>query len=49
VDRRLADARKAGISEADLDAAVDLIAAVNAGVVESMNQRYKAQQLKETT
>ncbi|MFQ5896488.1 MAG: hypothetical protein ACE5JJ_11850 [Nitrospinota bacterium] len=42
MDRRLADARKAGIPEEDLDAAVDVAAAVNGGVVESMNQRYKA-------
>jgi len=41
VDRRLADARKAGISEEELDAAVDVIAAVDAGVLQSLNQRIK--------
>ena len=41
MDRRLADARKAGISEEELDAAVDVIAAVDAGVLESLNQRIK--------
>jgi hypothetical protein len=30
VDRRLADARKAGMTEEELDAAVDVIAAVDA-------------------
>ena len=34
------------MSEEELDAAVDIIAAVNAGIVESMNQRIK--QRKET-
>lgn len=29
------------MSEEELDAAVDIIAAVNVGVVESMNQRIK--------
>jgi len=29
------------MSEEDLDAAVDIIAAVNAGIVESLNQRIK--------
>jgi hypothetical protein len=33
--------RKEGRSEEELDAAVDIIAAVNAGIVESMNQRIK--------
>lgn len=42
MDRRLADAGKAGISEETLDAAFDLTAAVMAGVAQSMNQRYKA-------
>jgi len=42
VDRRLADAGKAGLSEETLDAAFDLTAAVMAGVAQSMNQRYKA-------
>jgi len=41
VDRRLADARKAGIVEEDLDAAVDVIAAVDAGILQSLNQRIK--------
>jgi hypothetical protein len=41
VDRRLADARKAGMSEEELDAAVDVVAAVDAGVLESLNQRIK--------
>jgi hypothetical protein len=41
VDRRLADARKAGMTEEELDAAVDVIAAVDAGVLESLNQRIK--------
>jgi hypothetical protein len=41
VDRRLADARKAGMKEEELDAAVDVIAAVDAGVLESLNQRIK--------
>jgi Carboxymuconolactone decarboxylase family len=42
VDRRLADARKAGMTEEELDAAVDVISAVDAGVLESLNQRIKA-------
>lgn len=29
------------MTEEELDAAVDIIAAVNAGIVESMNQRIK--------
>jgi len=41
VDRRLADARKAGMTNEELDAAVDVIAAVDAGVLESLNQRIK--------
>ena len=41
VDRCLADARKAGMTEEELDAAVDVIAAVDAGVLESLNQRIK--------
>jgi len=41
VDRRLADAGKAGISEQVLDATFDLTAAVMAGIGQSMNQRYK--------
>ncbi len=39
--RPLADARKAGMTEEELDAAVDVIAAVDAGVLESLNQRIK--------
>jgi hypothetical protein len=42
VERRLADARKAGISEHDLDCAVDVIAAVDAGIMQSSNIRAKA-------
>jgi hypothetical protein len=30
------------MTEAELDAAVDIIAAVNAGIMESLNQRIKA-------
>jgi AhpD family alkylhydroperoxidase len=41
VERRLADARKAGMTEEELDAAVDVIAAVDAGVSQSLNQRIK--------
>jgi len=41
VDRRLADARKVGMTEEELDAAVDVIAAVDAGVLQSLNQRIK--------
>jgi hypothetical protein len=44
VERRLADARKAGMTEAELDAAVDVIAAVDAGVLQSLNQRIKERQ-----
>jgi len=39
--RLLADARKAGMTEEELDAAVDVIAAVDAGVLQSLNQRIK--------
>jgi len=42
VERRLADAGRAGIGEETLDAAFDLTAAVIAGIAQSMNQRYKA-------
>jgi hypothetical protein len=45
VERRLADARKSNIGEEELDAAVDIIAAVNAGIMESLNQRVR-QRLK---
>ena len=41
MERRLADARKADFTEEELDAAVDIVAAVNAGVMESLNQRIK--------
>jgi hypothetical protein len=43
VERRLADARKAGISDHDLDCAVDVIAAVDAGIIQSSNLRAKAE------
>lgn len=42
MDRRLADAGRAGIPEDVLDAAFDLTSAVMAGIAQSMNQRYKA-------
>jgi len=42
VDRRLADAGKAGIPEAVLEATFDLTTAVMAGIGQSMHQRYKA-------
>ena len=35
---------KSNISEEELDAAVDVIAAVNAGIMESLNQRVKHRQ-----
>jgi len=41
VDRRLADARKAGMTQEELDAAVDVIAAVDACVLQSLNQLIK--------
>jgi chorismate mutase len=41
VERRLADARKVGMTEEELDAAVDVISAVDAGVLQSLNQRIK--------
>jgi len=44
VDRRLADARKSGLTEEELDAAVDVIAAVDAGILQSLNQRIKQRQ-----
>jgi hypothetical protein len=47
VERRLADARQAGISEEDLDAAVDVIAAVDAGIIQSLNIRATAQLKRE--
>jgi hypothetical protein len=43
VERRLADARTAGIGDQDLDRAVDVIAAVDAGIVQSLNIRAKAE------
>jgi hypothetical protein len=42
VERRLADARKAGITDEELDRAVDVIAAVDAGIIQSLNIRAKA-------
>ena len=39
--RPLADARRAGMTEEELDAAMDVIAAVDAGVLQSLNQRIK--------
>jgi hypothetical protein len=47
VERRLADARKAGISERDLDCAVDVIAAVDAGIMQSSNLRAKTELAKD--
>ena len=47
MERRLADAREAGISEADLDATVDVIAAVDAGIIQSLNIRATAQLKRE--
>jgi len=46
VERRLADARKAGISDHDIDCAVDVIAAVDAGIMQSSNTRAKAELAK---
>jgi hypothetical protein len=46
VERRLADARKAGVSDHDLDCAVDVIAAVDAGIIQSSNIRAKAELAK---
>jgi len=46
VERRLADARKAGITDHDLDCAVDVIAAVDAGIMQSSNIRAKAELAK---
>ncbi len=37
----IADARKAGIKEEELDAAVDIIAALNISIMESLHQRIK--------
>jgi len=47
VDRRLADAGRAGIAEEVLDATFDLVAAVMGGIAQSMNQRYKEARKKE--
>jgi hypothetical protein len=47
VERRLADARKAGISDHDLDCAADVIAAVDAGIMQSSNLRAKAELAKD--
>jgi hypothetical protein len=46
VERRLADARKVGMTEEELDAAVDVIVAVDAGVLQSLNQRIKQRNAK---
>jgi len=46
VERRLADARKAGVSDQDLDCAVDVIAAVDAGVIQSLHLRSKGELAK---
>jgi len=46
VERRLADARKAGMTVEVLDAALDVIAAVDAGVLQSLNQRIKQRNAK---
>ena len=43
MERRLADARKAGIGDEDLDRAVDVVAAVDAGIIQSLNIRAKAE------
>ena len=43
MERRLADARKAGISDEDLDSAVDVIAAVDAGIIQSLTIRAKGE------
>jgi hypothetical protein len=47
VERRLADARNAGIPDHDLDCAVDVIAAVDAGILQSLNIRAKAELVKD--
>jgi hypothetical protein len=47
VERRLADARKAGVSDEDLDRAVDVIAAVDAGILQSLHIRSKAELKRE--
>jgi hypothetical protein len=46
VERRLADARKAGISDHDIDCAVDVIAAVDAGIMQSSSIRAKTELAK---
>jgi chorismate mutase len=46
MERRLADARKAGMTEEQLDAAIDIIAAVDAGILQSLNQRIKQRQTR---
>ena len=47
MERRLADARKVGISEADLAATVDVIAAVDAGIIQSLHIRATTQLKRE--
>jgi hypothetical protein len=46
-ERFAADARKAGISDHDLDCAVDVIAATDAGIMQSLNIRAKAEIAKD--
>jgi len=46
VERCFVDARKAGMTEEELDAALDVIAAVDAGVLQSLNQRIKQRNAK---
>ncbi|MGH7782533.1 MAG: carboxymuconolactone decarboxylase family protein [Candidatus Binatia bacterium] len=41
VECRLADARKAGMTEEELDTMVDVIAVMDAGVPQSLNLRIK--------
>lgn len=36
------------MTEEELDAAVDVVAAVNAGIMESLNQRIKQRNVKKT-
>ena len=43
VERRLADARKAGMTEEELDAAVDVMACVRLEFCSRLNQRIKAE------
>lgn len=41
MERRLADARQAGLTDEELDRAVDVVAAVDAGIIQSLNLRAK--------